>query len=313
MNSKFFSLIAASVLAIQACTPQYIVNPPKTLDPKNVTLLELFDNIQDKWEDEQRVSRIYVVAHRGNTYDGQRIGIPDNSIPNIERAIAAGVDMVELDVRTTKDGELILMHNETIDETTTGSGAVANLTLAQIQSYEMRKRGKVYRDEKGKTYRVPTLKEALECTKDRVYVNLDLAGKDISAVKLFLILQEVGVEDQVMVFASSSMLAEYYKLSPFLALHPYINNVSDADNYNQYASAKLFQYGNKTYLDGSDFGYQMHMRRHLSYSNLLEGYDTQIINGDYSPLEFFIASGSDFVQTDCAELVIDYLSSKNLR
>lgn len=289
--------------------------PPKPIDPKSVSLLDLCDNIQDKWEDDFAVSRIYVVAHRGNTVRGQKIGIPDNSIPNIREAIDAGADMVELDVRPTKDGELILMHNETIESTTTGTGKVSDMTLAQIQSYEMTRYGKVYRDEEGNSYRVPTLREALECTKDKIYVNLDVASKNVNPVQLITILQDVGVEDQVMIYDSASNIGEYYKYAPLIAFHPFISKPDDVDKYTQYVSAKLFQYTNSTYLNKTieQFGYKVHLKKKLSYSNLLDSYDQKIREGDFTPLDRFIESGSDFVQTDVAELVINYLEGKGLR
>lgn len=76
-----------------------------------------------------------------------------------------------------KDGQLVLMHNETVNETTTGVGAVSSLTLEQIKSFDMVRDGKVYKDEQNNVAKVPTLLEALKATKDKIYVNLDLAGK----------------------------------------------------------------------------------------------------------------------------------------
>lgn len=53
------------------------------INPKTTSLLELCDAVQEKWEEDLTVSRIYVVAHRGNTMESFKQGIPDNSIPNI--------------------------------------------------------------------------------------------------------------------------------------------------------------------------------------------------------------------------------------
>ena len=308
----------AGVLAIVACTPTYIVKPAPEkgkVDPANVSLLELCYNVQEQWEEDREVSRIYVVAHRANTVESFRQGIPDNSLPNIQHAIEAGADMVELDVRTTKDGQLVLMHNETINETTEGFGKVADLTLEEIRKFNMVRSRKVYRDEQNNTTKVPTLLEALQLTKDKVYVNLDLAGKSNDPKKILEAINAAGVAEQVMIFADYDELMSYQRLAPLVAIHPYINNVDDTDRYSGIAAAKLFQYGNNVYLNGTvqQFGVRMHEKGYLSYSNLLGEWDEALKKGDYTPLDKFIVSGSDFIQTDVAELVISYLKENDLR
>lgn len=312
---RSISLIAG-VLAFFACTPTYVVKNDDSgkINPRTTSLLELCDEIQSQWEEDLTVNRIYVVAHRGNTVESFKQGIPDNSIPNILHAIEAGVDMVELDVRTTKDGQLVLMHNTTVNETTNGSGEVTNLTLEQIKSFDMVRSGKVYRDENNSTAKVPTLLEALKAAKDKVYVNLDLSGKNNSPAKVLEAIYEAGVEDQVMLFAGSEA-AEYQKLNPLVAVHPYINSVEATSAYAGMLGAKLFQYSNTVYLNKTipEFGTKMHVKGYLSYSNLLNQWDEAIRGGDYTPLDRFIESGSDFVQTDAAELVIAYLDGKGLR
>ena len=213
-----------------------------------------------------------------------------------------------------KDGQLVLMHNETVNETTTGVGDVSSLTLAQIKSFDMVRNGKVYKDEQNNVAKVPTLLEALKATKDKIYVNLDLAGKNNVPAKVLEAIYEAGVEDQVMLFASGD-IAEYQKLNPLVAVHPYVNSVEATSSYSGMIGAKLFQYGNAVYLNNTipEFGTKMHVKGYLSYSNLLDQWDNALRNGDYTPLDKFIASGSDFVQTDVAELVIKYLDGKGLR
>jgi glycerophosphoryl diester phosphodiesterase len=68
-----------------------------------------------------------VVGHRGN-----RAHAPENTLPSFREAVALGVDAVELDVRLTADGEVVVMHDPTVDRTTDGTGAVAALTWAQL-------------------------------------------------------------------------------------------------------------------------------------------------------------------------------------
>ena len=82
---------------------------------------------------EQLMSRstnsVLVVAHRGDWRN-----FPENSLEGIENAIKMGVDIVELDVQRTQDGVLILMHDETLNRTTTGKGKVSEVTMDYISN-----------------------------------------------------------------------------------------------------------------------------------------------------------------------------------
>jgi len=106
---------------------------------------------------------VLVCAHRADWRH-----FPENSLEGIDGAIKMGVDIVEIDVRKTRDGELVLMHDATVNRTTTGQGAVSALTLAEIKKLRLK-------DAAGQVtaYTVPTLEEAMLAAKGRVAVNLD--------------------------------------------------------------------------------------------------------------------------------------------
>lgn len=280
------------------------------------TLLGLFNRLIEEQKQSGTRSRIYIVAHRGNTYEGVLKNIPDNSIPNIEKAIEKGADMVELDVRPTKDNVLILMHNETIDETTTGTGAVSTLTYDEILQFDMRKGSNPYVGSDGKTVKVPTLAEALAACKDRIYVNLDIAGKNVPVGKLVREIQEAGMTGQVMLYTGS----DYYEAKEYqykdvnIAVHPMVSSANDCYTYQELPGAKLFQYGNSLYMGANkEIGREIRAAGFLSYSNLLNDYDREMLKGEYDALDAFIESESDFVQTDYVEYVDAYLDEKGLR
>lgn len=104
-----------------------------------------------------------VISHRGDWKN-----YPENSIASLLSCIDAMVDVVEVDVRKTKDGFLILMHDPTVDRTTNGSGKVSEMTLAQMKKLRLK-------DNKGivTEYTVPTLEEIMVAAKGRCMVNLD--------------------------------------------------------------------------------------------------------------------------------------------
>lgn len=70
------------------------------------------------------------MAHRGSSDE-----LPENTLPAFARAIAQGAAVLETDIRFTRDDEIVLMHDGTIDRTTNGSGAVASMTLAELKQY----------------------------------------------------------------------------------------------------------------------------------------------------------------------------------
>ena len=106
---------------------------------------------------------VFVAMHRGDWRN-----FPENSKGAILSAIRLGADIVELDVHMTKDGRFILNHDKTMDRTTTGRGAVHDLTLVEIKQFKMRDRNGTPTD-----YDVLTLEEALELTRGKILVNID--------------------------------------------------------------------------------------------------------------------------------------------
>lgn len=106
-----------------------------------------------------------IVAHRGNSGP-----LPENTLIAINSAIEFGVDMVEVDVRLTKDGVPILMHYDRVDRTTDGTGLVRDLTWNELKTLDAGSwRGSQYAGEP-----VRSLQEVLELTAGRVALNLDI-------------------------------------------------------------------------------------------------------------------------------------------
>ncbi len=112
---------------------------------------------------------IKVVGHRGNVKH-----TPENTIPAFVKAIELGVDLIEMDVRQTKDGELVILHDITVNRTTDGHGNVFDMTLSEIKKLDA---GSWFGDE-FKGTRIPTLKEALDTIKDKALPDIDFKGGD---------------------------------------------------------------------------------------------------------------------------------------
>lgn len=82
-----------------------------------------------------RPAQPQVIAHRG-AHRGQSADIPENTLAALQKAAELGADRLEMDVQMTRDGVLVVIHDETVDRTTDGSGRVAELTLAEIRTLD---------------------------------------------------------------------------------------------------------------------------------------------------------------------------------
>ncbi|HDI74527.1 MAG: glycerophosphodiester phosphodiesterase [Thermoprotei archaeon] len=126
---------------------------------------------------------VQIVGHRGAAgYE------PENTIRAIKKGIDCGADWVEVDVRATKDGVLVLMHDDTVDRTTDGSGYLRNLTFDEVRRLDA-----------GKGERVPTLEEALEVCKGLVGVLVEIKEPYI-AENVARVVEEIGL-DRVMIIS----------------------------------------------------------------------------------------------------------------
>lgn len=137
-------------------------------------------------------SSVIVASHRGDWRN-----FPENSLEAIESAIKMGVDIVEIDLQRTKDGELILMHDATLNRTSTGTGAIADTTLAYIQTLKLRNGCNIRTKHK-----VPKLREALILAKGKVMLNLDKADRYFEQV--YELMKETGTTKQIVMKGNKS-------------------------------------------------------------------------------------------------------------
>lgn len=135
---------------------------------------------------------VVVISHRGDWRN-----YPENSIPAIESAIRMGVDIMELDVKMTKDSVLVLCHDKTINRTTNGKGRISDITYDSLMTFRLKRSHGVATD----TLRMPTLRQALLCCKDRILVNVDHAYPYYK--EIVELTEELGVTGQVLMKGKS--------------------------------------------------------------------------------------------------------------
>jgi len=152
-----------------------------------------------------------VIAHRGGGGEW-----PGETIFAFEKALEFRVDILEMDVHRTADGVLVLMHNDTVDETTDGTGRIKDLTLAEIKQLNA---GFHWPPEiRDLNIRVPTLEEVFERFPNQ-RMNIEIKQKEPSIVTHFgKLIQKHGMTDKVLVASFwDSALKEFRKEFPEIA------------------------------------------------------------------------------------------------
>ena len=151
--------------------------------------------------------KVDVIAHRG-----EHIECPENTLPGIEKAIALGADWVEIDVRTTRDGAFVLMHDAGVERTTGGKGQVADLTLQEIRGLDAGKMKPGFGGTK-----VPTLDEALGAMRGKCGVYFD--AKRISAEAIVAGVKKHGMVERCVVYGGLQLMRDLTGLGyGFLAM-----------------------------------------------------------------------------------------------
>lgn len=127
---------------------------------------------------------ILVVSHRGDWRNA-----PENSLQAIQNCIDMGVDMVEIDLKKTKDGYLVLMHDKTINRTMNGKGKPEDYTLAELREFFLKGgHGQKTR------HKIPTFEEVMTLCKGKIMVNVD-KGYDYFK-DAYAVLEKTGTVDQ---------------------------------------------------------------------------------------------------------------------
>jgi len=155
----------------------------------------------------------YVWAHRGAS--GY---CPENTMPAFEKAIELGADGIELDIQETKDGEIVICHDEKINRTSDGKGYLKDFTLTQLREFDFSK-GRVQKGYEGT--KISTMKEVFELIKPtNLTINIELKTGVVSykglEEKIINMTEKYGFTDRV-TFSSFN----HYSIKRIKELRPY--------------------------------------------------------------------------------------------
>ncbi len=163
------------------------------------------------------IGRPLIMAHRGDPSSA-----PENTLLSMEMAVEVGVDILETDVRMTRDQELVLFHDDTLERTIGQPGTVNDYTLDDLQEFDA---GALFTTDEGKTFpfrgkglKIVTLREALARFPD-IRFNLDIKDKDPLAPSLLAsMIHDLEREDSVIVASfHSDQIKRFRKIMPTVA------------------------------------------------------------------------------------------------
>ncbi len=149
-------------------------------------------------------------AHRG--FKGQ---YPENTMLAFKKAVEAGADGIEFDVHLSKDGELVIIHDESVDRTTDGTGLVGDMTYAQLKKLNASNLYKEHDIE-----RIPSLREYLEFSKELdIITNIELKTSIIDYPgiedKVYNLIKEYALDDKIIISSfNHDSLVRFKKLAP---------------------------------------------------------------------------------------------------
>ncbi|HWE50334.1 MAG TPA: glycerophosphodiester phosphodiesterase family protein [Bryobacteraceae bacterium] len=152
-----------------------------------------------------QTKNIAVIAHRG-----EHLSHPENTIEAFAAAAEAGADYFELDVRTTSDGKLVLMHDATTDRMTGVKGEIKSMTFDEVRGL------------KAGGSRIPSFDEALAFARGRIGVYVD--SKNISSADVIDAIERNGMQDRVVIYGNPKYLGEVAAARPMWKVMPEAHN-----------------------------------------------------------------------------------------
>lgn len=260
---------------------------------------------------------ILVVSHRADWRNA-----PENSLQAIQNCIEMEVDMVEIDLKKTKDGQLILMHDKTIDRTTTGKGRPEDYTLEEIRRFNL-KNGAGHKTR----HKIPTFEEVMTLCKGKIKVNVD-KGYDYFQ-EAYAVLEKTGTVGQCIMKSDNpyeKVKAEHGDVLEKMVFMPVVNLHKEGaeaiiDGYLGHMKPAAFElvFDN----DGPEVQRLIKKVRESGarifinslWPELCGGHDDDRAVELKEPEEswgWIIGQGAKLIQTDRPALLLEYLKGKKL-
>lgn len=250
-----------------------------------------------------RPETILVAAHRA-----AHKAYPENSLAAMKEAIRIGVDIIETDVRETKDSVLVCIHDKTIDRTTTGKGKVEDLTYAELQQYFL------LHDGKPTLEKIPTFKEVLQLVKGKIMLDIDYkADGDRAASSTTKLLRKMKIEKQCLFFLYDYRdAAALHKMNKQIRFMPRAYKAADVDSILVMTVASPAIHGDDECYTDALMG-QIRSKGRRVWMNALGKYDKMEKEKKDSGFDALLQMKQiNIIQTDLPEELLQYLRAKGL-
>lgn len=246
---------------------------------------------------------ILVAAHRAAHQD-----YPENSLAAINESIRLGVDIIEIDVRQSKDGKFVLMHDGTVDRTTNGTGKVSDLNFSDLRALHLVHDGEIT-DE-----RIPTFEELLKATKGQILIDVDFKIDGLPAAKkAYAQIEKQSMESQIIFY-----IYDNYPLIPLLRdLNPDIEIMPRA--YSRKDVRKILKIDGIDIIHVDESFYKKRTMRKIMgggsrvWTNALGKYDEMERKKEDSGFDLLLKKEySNVIQTDLPQELLLYLKDHEL-
>jgi glycerophosphoryl diester phosphodiesterase len=242
--------------------------------------------------------RFIVVAHRGN-----HVAAPENTLSAYQEAIKAEADYVEVDVRTTKDSALVIMHDASITRMTGTEGNVRNFLLDSLRRIKVRD---TLHPEWG-LHTIPTFSEVLQLCKGKINIYVDFKEASVSAV--YAAIMNAGMEHHVVIYINTpKQYADWRAVAPQIPLMVSLPN-------NLITKEGLFNFLDNhpvEVLDGNFNSYNTEMIMATKKRTVPVWADIQNADTE-SNWEKAVKSGIEGLQTDHPQALINFLKKTCIR
>lgn len=240
-----------------------------------------------------------VIAHRGN-----HVAAQENTLAAFQNAINVEADYVEIDLRASKDSQLVIMHDGTVNRMTNGTGKVSDLTWAELKQLKVIDKNHPEWAEQS----IPLFSEVLKLCKGKINIYLDFKNADVNAS--YQALKKAGMQHSVIVYINAAhQLAEWKKIAPQIPLMVSLpDSVQSAAQLNNFLDQYKIQL-----LDGSYKDYTVELVNAARAKNIPVWPDIQSATEGPEQWEKAINLGFTGLQTDHPEAMVNYLKNKKRR
>jgi glycerophosphoryl diester phosphodiesterase len=280
---------------------------------KNIFLLFLTSIFLFSFQSDQHFSKVLAALHDGKSgyvmvaaHRASHKMYVENSVAAIRHAIEIGVDIIELDVKVTKDSVVVLNHDGKIDRTTNGTGDPEKYTWAELQQFRLEMPDGTLTNEK-----LATFEEALLLAKGKALIDIDIKTGNLKPV--VDVIKKTGTQNQVFFFDN-----DYDALKEVLTLLPEAILMPRAYSYEMADSALRVFAPEVVHIDESFYTQELtgllKKKDARIWINALGEQDELIRSGkSEEALANLLKSGANIIQTDEPEKLIGILKKKGLR